>query len=83
MKILAQTFQGKEYIYIPHTAGRVSAKNANKVCDLVNQFKELLGCPPERIYHVYDVCEYDAAYTYAQRRRFTLTREGNVKVKNY
>lgn len=83
MKILAKTIKGQEFIYSPKTAGRVSERNAQKVCDIVNQFKTLLGCNDNECYHVYDVSEYDNAYWYAQNRRFILHKDGTVSVKNY
>ena len=83
MKILAKSIKGKEFIYDASTAGRVSARNAQKVCDIVNNYKSILGCSEDEVYHVYDVYECDNAYYYAMNRRFILHKDGHVSVKNY
>ena len=82
MKIIAKTYKGKEYLYIPRTARKVSARSAEKILKVVNDYKFLLDESKNEIWHVYDVDEYDAAYYYAGRQAFTI-RNGIVTARAY
>lgn len=76
MKIIAKTREGKEYMYYPKSARKVSANSAEKILTVLNSVRWNLY--DGQIWHVYDVDEYDAAFSYAQYQKFTI-RKGIVK----
>ena len=81
MTIIAKTRTGREYMYIPRTARKVSKKSANAICDIVNKYKYLLDTDRCECWHVYEISEYDAAFDFAQYQSFTM-RNGIVKAVN-
>ena len=82
MKIIAKTVKGKEFLYNPKTARKVSARSAEKILDAVNAHKSMLGAAENEIFHIYDIDKYDTAYEYAQKQAFII-RNGYVYAKNY
>ena len=82
MKIIAKTIPGKEFMYNPKTARKVSAKSAKIILDIVNEYKFLIEDSSKEIWHIYDIDEYDTAYFYANRQAFTI-RNGIVTAKVY
>ena len=82
MKILARTTPGREFMYSARSAHKVSARSADKICAIVNEYKHLLGTPAGECWHVYDVDQYDAAFQYAQYQAFTI-RNGIVTARHW
>ena len=82
MYILAQTTPGKEYFYDARTAHAVSKASAEKICDIVNKYKHVIGTPAGRTWHVYTISEYDIAADYARFQKFTI-RRGVVTARHY
>lgn len=82
MKIIAKTIQGKEFMYKPPTARKVSARSAEVILKVVNEHKAILGAAENEIFHIYDIDEYDTAYFYASRQAF-LIRNGVVTAISY
>lgn len=80
MKVIAKTIQGREFIYNARTARKVSARSASVILEVVNHFKFQLDPEKNEIWHIYDVCELDNAYYYAQHQAFTI-RNGVVSAK--
>lgn len=81
MTIIAKTRIGREYMYIPRTARKVSKKSAHVICDIVNQYKKLLDTAENECWHVYEIDQYDLAYDFAKYQSFTM-RNGIVKAVN-
>lgn len=81
MTIIAKTKIGKEYLYIPRTARKVSKKSAQIICDIVNKYKYLLDTKPDECWHVYEIDEYSPAFDFAQYQSFTM-RNGIVTARN-
>lgn len=82
MKVVAKAVKGKEYLYNPRSARKVSARSAEYVCKVVNEYKFLLGSADNEVWHIYDIDEYDTAYDYAMRQSFTV-RNGVVTARAY
>ena len=82
MKIIAKTITGKEFMYKPSTARKVSARSAETILKVVNEHKFLLGSAENETWHIYDIDEYDTAYFYASRQAFII-RRGVVIAKAY
>lgn len=82
MLIIAKAVKGKEFLYNARTAHQVSKASAQKICEIVNQFKYLLGSNNNEVWHVYEVNEYDKAFYYAQYQKFTI-RKGIVTARHY
>ena len=82
MKIIAKTIEGKEFIYSATSARKVSERSANKICDIVNQYKFLLDTSKNEKWFIYEIDKYDIAYDYAQVQSFTI-RNGIVTARNY
>ena len=76
VKVIAKTYAGKEYLYNYRTAHKVSAASAEKILAVLNEYKFRLK--DGEMWHIYDVCQYDSAYDYAQYQKFTI-RKGIVK----
>ena len=81
MKIIAKTRAGQEFLYDAMSARRVSARSADYICKVVNEYKFLLGTDPAECWHVYEIDQYDKAYYYSCFQRFTV-RNGIVTAKN-
>lgn len=79
MYILAQTQKGKEFLYSPSTAHKVSKNSAEKIKDTLNQLKYKIKSDSQ-VWHIYEVDRYDAAYDYAMFQRFTI-RNNTIKEK--
>lgn len=76
MKIVAITKKGIEYVYSVRTAHFVSERSANKICDVLNEYRfKIKG---DEVWYVYDVDRYDTAYDYAMMQKFSV-RKGIVK----
>lgn len=76
MKIVAITKKGIEYVYSARTAHFVSERSANKICEVLNEYRfKIKG---DEIWYVYDVDQYDMAYDYAMMQKFSV-RKGIVK----
>ena len=82
MKIIAKTVKGREFMYNPKTARKVSERSANYICNVVNEYKYLLGSADNECWHIYDIDKYDIAYDYAMFQSFTV-RNGIVTARNY
>ena len=82
MKIIAKTIKGKEFMYYPKTARKVSERSAETILKAVNQHKFLLDTKENEIWHIYEIDKYDQAYIFAQYQAFTI-RKGIVKAVNY
>lgn len=82
MKIIAKTIEGKEFFYNAKSARKVSERSANKICNIVNQYKFLLDTSKNEKWHIYDIDKYDIAFEYAQFQSFTI-RNGIVTARNY
>jgi hypothetical protein len=80
MKIIAKTIKGHEYMYDPRTARKVSNKNADLICKIVNEHKTILGAKENEVFHVYTIDEYSKAWDYAQYQSFTI-RNGVVTAR--
>ena len=80
MLVIAKSVKGKEYMYDPRSAGKVSKRNAEVICKVCNDFKFLLNNENEA-WHIHEVGEFDLAYDYAQFREFRI-KNGVVKVVN-
>lgn len=76
--IIARAVKGKEFLYNPKTAHRVSERSAKTICEILNRcsFKLSEG----QIWHVYEADYYSEAYDYAETQRFTI-RNGVVSRK--
>jgi len=72
MLVLAQSVKGKEFIYKPETARKVSKASANYIMDIVNQYHFMLEENSNYTWCLHEVDEYDSAYYYAQFRSFTV-----------
>ncbi len=81
MKVIAKTIEGREYMYNPKTARKVSARSAEMILKVVNEYRFQLNGENE-IWHIYDVDQYDAAHEYAQLQAFTI-RNGIVTARAY
>ena len=79
MYILAQTQKGKEFIYSPSTAHKVSKNSAEKIKNVLNQLKYKIKSEGQ-IWFTYEVDKFDTAYSYAMFQRFTI-RNGIIKEK--
>ena len=77
MLILAKTVKGKEYAYSARSARKVSARSAEKILQIVNQYAFQLDTSKGEIWHIYDVGVYDVAYDYAMCQSFKI-RNGVV-----
>lgn len=82
MKILALTIRGREFMYNPKTAHKVSSNSAETICQIVNRYKFMYNDNPGCTWHIYEVDKYDTAYTYAQYQDFTI-RKGVVKARTF
>lgn len=75
MLILAKSCKGREFIYSPASARRVSARSAETIAHIVN------GCGYQlkdgQVWHVHNVDQYDTAYEYAMCQQFRI-RNGVV-----
>ena len=76
MLVVAMSCKDHEFLYKPSTAHKVSKASAQKICDILNQYKyRLVG---NSVWHIHEVGMYEDAYDYAQYQRFTI-RKGIVK----
>ena len=82
MYIIAKTIKGREFMYNPKTARRVSARSAKTILEVVNRYSFLLDTERGEIWHIYEVDKYDIAYDYAQFQAFTI-RKGIVSARAY
>lgn len=80
MKVIAKSVKGKEFLYKPETARKVSERSAKTILSVLNEMKWHLS--DGEIWHIHDVDHYDNAYYYAQRQAFTI-RKGVVSAKCY
>lgn len=80
MKVIAKTIKGREFMYNPRSARKVSERSALKILSIVNEYKWNLK--DGEIWHLYDVDQYDAAFDYAQYQSFTI-RKGIVTASCY
>lgn len=79
MYILAIACKGKEFLYDAASAHEVSKNSAEKIKNLLNKLNyKITG--DGKIWHTYEVDQYDKAYDYACYQRFTI-RKGIVKEK--
>ena len=75
MKIVAVTFEGKEFLFKERTAHRVSNAGAEKICKILNHERWKLKNTAEK-WWVYEVDRYDMAYDIAEMQSFNLTARG-------
>ena len=80
MKILAKSAKDHEFMYSAQSAHAVSENSAEKIRDILNEYKYKLD--DHSIWFIHDVNCYDAAYDYAQFQKFTI-RMGIVKEITY
>ena len=76
MKILAQAVKEREYLYDPRTAHKVSNASGERIRDALN--RSGYGLKSGRVWHMYDVDEYDTAYDFAQDQAFKVYR-GSIR----
>ena len=77
MTIIAKTHTGTEYLYSASSAFSVSKRSAKEICRTLNAHRYRLN--NGETWHVYEIDQYDAAYTVAQNQRCTI-RKGMVKI---
>lgn len=82
MKVIAKTIKDREFMYNARSARKVSARSAETILKIVNDYKFLLDTEKGEIWHIYDVDQYDNAYYYAQNQAFII-RNGVVTAKAY
>ena len=82
MLVIAKSVKGKEFLYDPRTARKVSKASANYILEVVNKYKFLLDSSDSEIWHIHEIDEYDAAFVYAQYQAFTV-RNGIVSARSY
>jgi len=82
MKILAKTTKGREFLYNARSARKVSARSAEQILKIVNDYKFQIDTDKGETWHIYDVGQYDIAYEYAQYQAFTI-RNGVVTARAY
>lgn len=82
MLVIAKSIKGKEFLYNPKSARKVSKASAEKICKIVNEYKFLLGSNENEVWHIHEVFECDAAYNYAQFQSFTI-RNGIVTARSW
>ena len=75
MKILAISQKGHEFLYNPKTAHRVPERSATTIRDICNEHGYQLK--EGQVWHIHEIDQYDTAYDYAQRQRFSI-RKGVV-----
>lgn len=75
MIVLAKAFKGSEFYYNWKTAHKVSKKNAAKIRDELNRVGFELD--QDTIWHIYNVDEYDRAYSVGETRSFRI-RSGKI-----
>lgn len=80
MLVLAKSVKGKEYFYNPRSAHRVSARSAETIRDICNEYKFQLN--DNETWHIHEIDKYDTAYNYAEFQQFTI-RNGIVTAKTY
>lgn len=76
IKIIAKTIKGKEFFYNANSAYKVSANSAEKILTVLNSVRWNLS--DNQVWHIYDIDEFDNAYTVARYQKFTI-RKGTVK----
>lgn len=82
MFILAKTIKGREFMYNPKTARKVSAASADRILKVVNEYKFLLDVDAGETWYKYEIDKYDIAAIYAERQAFTI-RNGIVTARAY
>lgn len=82
MYIIAKTIKGREFMYNPKTARRVSARSAKTILEVVNRYAFLLDTERGEIWHIYEIDQYDTAFCFAQSQAFTI-RNGIVTARAY
>lgn len=75
MLIAAKTIKGKEFLYNPKTAHKVSKRSGKRIVDFLNSCA--WKCNPGEIWFVYEIDKYDQAFEIAQFQSFTI-RNGNL-----
>ena len=81
MKVIAKTIKGREFMYNPRSARKVSARSAEMILKVVNDFRFQLSGDNET-WHIYNIDKYDTAFIYAQNQAFTI-RNGIVTARCY
>ena len=76
MKVLAVSAKGKEFLYKPATAHKVSARSGKAIMDALN--KARYGLKENEVWHMHDVSPYDNAYAYATYQEFSIYK-GNIR----
>lgn len=76
MLVVAKSVKGREYLYNAKTAHKVPIKNAEKICEVLNDCKFCLN--DGEIWFVHDVDQFDDAYTYASFKKFIYKKNGQV-----
>lgn len=80
MFIVAKAEQGREFFFSAKSAHRVAKKNAQKICEILNELKFALGSG--EVWHTYEVAEWQAPAYVAADQSFTLRRNGALVRKN-
>lgn len=71
MKIVAVAVKGKEFLYNPKTAHKVSVKSAERICQNLNESRFRLK--EGEIWHVYEIDQYDIRpYSTAETQSFII-----------
>lgn len=80
MLVLAISRKNAPFWYNAKTARRVSARSAETIKKIVNEYNYLLH--DDEMWFLHEVDKYDTAYDYAQFAAFTI-RKGIVKDCRY
>ena len=77
MKIVAKAMEGKEFLYNPKSAHKVSVNSGLDIMSILNMVRYDLK--DGETWFLYDIDQYDVRpYEWANRQRFTI-RNGIVK----
>lgn len=76
MKILAISIKGREFVYNPSTAHKVSERSGKAIMDALN--KARYNLKENEVWHMHEVGPYDNAYAYATYQEFTIYK-GSVR----
>lgn len=78
-KIIAKTYEGKEYIYSKVWSFTVSKRSCKIICDIMN--KNNWKLKPCEKWFIYDIYDYDLWFINAHNQRLTI-RNGLVVAHN-
>lgn len=75
MLIAAKTIEGKEFLYNPKTAHKVSKRSGKRIVEFLNSCE--WKCKTGEKWFIYKIDKYDRAFEIAQFQSFTI-RNGNL-----